>query len=143
MLHTNSFRKIAYLFFALSLTILVSSNIKAQKAVTNLSESTLENLNNAIKSKNDGLRKSGIELAGKYKVKETSEVLFNQLNIETDPNLRILILKSLYIIDDDKFMKEVYQLAAKDKNENVRKFASSICTMMELENSLVFIDMKN
>ena len=80
----------------------------------------------AIKSDNNGLRKSGIYLAGKHSVSEVSETLVEQLDVETDPSLRILIIRVLYIIDNDRYIDEIYKYKISniiqielDDNENM------------------------
>ena len=135
-----TFVRASFLIVLFSISL---SNIFAQESKTvvfNLDEAAYGNLRTAIQSENPGLRKSGIYFAGKYSVAEVSETLLEQLRIESDPNLRILILRVLYILEDDKIMDNVYDVALNDENTKVRKMASAIYSVMQVENSVNFAD---
>ena len=122
------------------------NNIIAQKSkdvIVSINENSIGNLKNAIKSENPGLRKSGIYFAGKHSVKEVSETLLDQLNVEKDPSLRVLIIRVLYIIENDKFLDEIYYLALNDENVRVRKMASAIYEAMQINNSLNIVEKEN
>lgn len=137
----QTFAKVTLLAIFYSITLSNSFAQDSKTVVLNLDKNAYENLRTAIKSENPGLRKSGIYLAGKYSVNEVSEALLEQLKIEADPNLRILILRVLYILEDDQNMNDIYEVAINDKNTKVRKMASAIYSVMQVENSLNFADM--
>ena len=103
--------------------------------IIRLDKNALGNLRTAIKSENSGLRKSGIYFSGKYSVQEVSETLLEQLKKETNPELRILIVRVLFIIDDQKFVDEIYNVSLTDNNPRVKNMASAIHAVMKMKNS--------
>ncbi|MCW8848988.1 MAG: hypothetical protein OQJ81_03340 [Melioribacteraceae bacterium] len=128
------------------LFMIVGNNIFAQKSknvLVNINENSLGNLKNAITSDNPGLRKSGIYFAGKHSIKEVSETLHEQLNVEKDPSLKVLIIRVLYIIENDKYLDDFYYIARNDKNIRVRKMASAIYEAIQVNNSLNIVEKVN
>ena len=146
MLHQNNFSCSTTKLLVVVITLLSVSFIIAQEhknVILNLDENALVSLNTAIKSDNTGLRKSAIYLAGKHAVEETTETLLSQLKREKDPSLRILIARVLYIIGNEKYMKDVYELAIKDENAKVRKMSSAIYSMMQVQKSINVAGLNN
>lgn len=94
--------------------------------ITRKNKNAVENLKIGIKSDNCGLRKSSIYFAGFYHVTETVPALTDQLKKETDPKTRILIALVLYKIGDEKSIGLVKELAAKDKDPEVRRMCACI-----------------
>ena len=124
------------------LTLFVLSFVASQNfaqdtktVVVSLDEDTIGNLKNAITSDNPGLRKSGIYLAGKHAVKEVSETLVEQLDKENDPELKILILRVLFIIDENNNMDEIYRIAVSEENKRVKDMASALYSAIQINNS--------
>ena len=110
-------------FFAMILVLSAYTNVNAQNGsnvVLSLNEEAIGNLKNAITADNPGLRKSGIYLAGKHSVREVSGTLLAQLEKEENPELKILIMMVLYIIDDSEFMDDIYNFAINEQNDRVR-----------------------
>lgn len=130
-------------FIIISISFLSTFAQDSRNNVFNVNDIAIQNLEMAIRSDNPGLRKSGIYLAGKYAITEASETLIDQLKVETDPDLKILIMRVLYIIEDDKFMNTIHELALTDYNTRVRKMASAIYSAMQIENSLNVADKGN
>lgn len=116
---------------------------QSKNVIVNVNENSLGNLRNAIKSDNPGLRKSGIYFAGKHSIKEVSETLLEQLNFEKDPSIKILIIRVLYIIENDKYLDDFYSLAKNDDNMRVRKMASAIYEAIQVNNSLNIVEKLN
>ena len=116
--------------FVLLLTIfLLSSAAIAQKqsigdVTTN--EHALNNLITGIQSENDGLKRSSIYFAGKYRIAEVENILINQLQKEEDPSTRILIALVLYEMGSIEGLLVVQRLAQNDDNERVRRMATHI-----------------
>jgi len=116
--------------FVLLLTIfLLSSAAIAQKqsigdVTTN--EHALKNLITGIQSENDGLKRSSIYFAGKYRIAEVENILINQLQKEEDPSTRILIALVLYEMGSIEGLLVVQRLAQNDDNERVRRMATHI-----------------
>lgn len=139
----NSKSKYLYFSLVMSLVFFISAqNILAQgnkTVLVKVSKDAIGNLKSAIKSENPGLRKSGIYLAGKHSISDVSETLLEQLKVESDPNLRILIIRVLYIIDDEKYVDDIAYIALNDENLRVRKMASAIYAVMQINNSQNFV----
>ena len=116
--------------FVLLLTIfLLSSAAIAQKqsigdVTTN--EHALKNLIAGIQSENDGLKRSSIYFAGKYRIAEVENILINQLQKEEDPSTRILIALVLFEMGSIEGLLVVQRLAQNDDNERVRRMATHI-----------------
>jgi hypothetical protein len=85
------------------------------------------------------LRKSGIYLAGKYSVTEVSETLLEQLKCEHEPELKILLIRVLYIIDDQNFMNDILSIAANDTDLKVRRMATAVYSAMKINSSDNFV----
>lgn len=66
---------------------------------TKLSKQSIKGYTEAIKSENDGLRKSAIFYAGLYKIKEATELLACRYEATEDVNEKILIAFALYMIE--------------------------------------------
>ena len=94
----------------------------------------IENLKAGIKSDNEGLRRSSIYLAGKYRLANVVETLVNQLKDEDNPSNRILIALVLYRIGDKEGMNAVENLYKTDKNQKVRKMAHEIINAYTITN---------
>ena len=86
----------------------------------------LENLLVGIKSENEGVRRSSIYYAGKYKISETEQALIEQLKIEPNPNTRTLIAFVLYELGSEEGLAEVKKLAHSDVDPNVRRMSTHL-----------------
>jgi HEAT repeat protein len=89
-------------------------------------EYALKNLITGIQSENNGLKRSSIYFAGKYRIAEVENVLIQQLEKEEDASTRILITLVLYEIGSEEGLLMVQQLAENDDNERVRRMATHI-----------------
>jgi HEAT repeat protein len=145
MLHKKKSSLVAASTFLMVL-FLLNVGVFAQETknvIVSLNNQSISNLKNAIQSDNPGLRKSGIYFAGKYAVDEVSETLLHQLKKEEDPNLRVLMIRVLYIIGNYEYMDEIYQLAQNDKSIAVRQMAASIYDVMKSERSINLAEVNN
>ena len=145
MLHKKKSSLVATSTFLMVL-FLLNVGVFAQETknvIVSLNNQSIFNLKNAIQSDNPGLRKSGIYFAGKYAVDEVSETLLHQLKKEEDPNLRVLMIRVLYIIGNYEYMDEIYQLALNDKSIAVRQMAASIYDVMKSERSINLAEVNN
>jgi len=93
--------------------------------VTN-NEYALDNLKLGINSDNDGVRKSSIYYAGKYRIAEVVNCLVERLEKEDIPSVRLLIAYSLYEIKDAEGMKAVKDLSINDSDEKVKRICNNI-----------------
>jgi len=107
----------------------ISTNLFAQgdKIVAKkFNKTVLQNLTTAINSENEGLRRSGIYLAGKYKIAEAVDELTKILSEEKDPNNRVLIVLALNEIGTDEALKVIEKLAVNDEDLYVRRMSFAI-----------------
>jgi HEAT repeat protein len=83
----------------------------------------LDNLLAGIKSENEGVRRSSIYFAGKYKIAETEQALIDRLKNEPNPATRSLIAFVLYELGSEEGFAEVKKLALNDIDPNVRRMS--------------------
>ena len=86
----------------------------------------LDNLLVGIKSDNEGVRRSSIYYAGKYKISEAEQALIEQLKIEPNPNTRTLIAFVLFELGSEEGLAEVQKLAHSDIDQNVRRMSTHL-----------------
>ena len=112
----------------LSIFLLSSAAIAQKQSISDLTtnEHALKNLIAGIQSENDGLKRSSIYFAGKYRIAEVENILINQLQKEENPSTRILISLVLYEMGSIQGLLAVQQLAQNDDNERVRRMATHI-----------------
>jgi hypothetical protein len=108
--------------------LLLTNSIFAQNSLSEFTKNkyALDNLIMGIHSENEGVRKSTIYFAGKYKVSETAQDLINQLNREDNASIKILIALALFEMDSKEGLEAVKKLSLSDKNDKVRRMASFI-----------------
>ncbi|MCF8357060.1 MAG: hypothetical protein K9H48_21675 [Melioribacteraceae bacterium] len=102
------------------------------------SEKLVVNLNKGIASGNDGLRKSSIYLAGKYRLASTVDALIDQLNNENEPSIKILIGLALYRIGDPIGMEKIIHQSKNEKNEKVKMMFIQIYNEFQKEQNEFF-----
>lgn len=112
----------------LALGLVISNGVFAQNTLTEFTQHkyALDNIIMGIHSENEGVRKSAIYFAGKYKVKETAQDLIDQLSKEGNASIKILIALSLFEIDSKEGLEEVRKLSLNDNNQKVRRMAAFI-----------------
>jgi hypothetical protein len=91
-----------------------------------LTEIQIQNLSAGIQSGNEGLKKSSIYFAGKYKISEVTHILAKQLDDEKNPDIRVLIVLSLYQINDPAGFEAVKKASIKDKDSKVRRMSTAV-----------------
>lgn len=85
-----------------------------------------ENLSNAIRSSNDGVREDAIYLIGKYRLIDFENDLLKQLDSEKKSNIKVLIGLALYRMESEKGMQKMLELSAKDSDVRVRRMSLAI-----------------
>lgn len=127
MKHAN---KLTAALTALFLAVLFTSSLTVtsaqEKEITAKYKYAVENLIKGIQSDNEGLKRSAIYFAGKYKITGAVDALIEQLDKETNPSNRILIALVLYKIGDPDGINAVKSLAKSDNNLKVRRMANEI-----------------
>ena len=139
MLQSISYKRYSVIYLFVLVTLLLTSKGNAQEITSNsvnLTNDVIGNINNGIMSDNPGLRKSATQLAGKYQIHKLSESLLNQIKNEESNSVKIEIIKSLYMIGNDEFFDDIFMVASKDDDLEVREFATSVCSLMRLEKSI-------
>lgn len=96
----------------------------------------IANLERCINSDNNGVRRSAIYMAGRYRIADAVPMLCARLNKEEDANIRVLIGLSLYYIGDEKGMLAVRANADKEKNPQVKKMYDQILVQYCLDFNL-------
>jgi len=112
----------------LVLGLVLTSNLFAQNTMAEFTKHkyALDNLIMGIHSENEGVRKSAIYFAGKYKVSETAQDLIDQLNREDNSSIKILIALALFEMDSKEGLEAVKKLSLSDKNVKVRRMTAFI-----------------
>jgi len=111
-------------------TMLVSTtSLNAQ--MTSISSITtnkyaLKNLTAGIKSDNEGVKRSSIYFAGKYRIAEVESALIEQLGKEKNPSTRILIALVLFEMGSVDGLLEVRKLSKEDIDPKARHMSTYI-----------------
>jgi HEAT repeat protein len=129
----NTTKTAAALTFLL-MVMLMTTTLNAQNPIakTLFSANEISSLVNGINSDNEGLKKSSIYFAGKYKVYEAVDALTALLENEKDASVRLLTTKALFEIGDYKGMKAVYELSKVDEDLKVRRICKALYEVYEL-----------
>jgi HEAT repeat protein len=133
---------VAVTFFALLFTTVLN----AQKTITKSElkqKRMIGNLLNGINSDNEGLKRSAIYYAGKYKVDEAVDALVEQLEAETSTENKYLISLSLYLIGDNKGIEAVKKVAAFDNDPRAKRLAAAVYYEYLLEGSDIVATVEN
>ncbi len=108
--------------------LLLTNSIFAQNSLSEFTKNkyALDNLIMGIHSDNEGVRKSAIYFAGKYKVLESAEVLIEQLKKEENPGIKVLIALALFEMESKEGLDAVRKLSKNDESVRVRNMATFI-----------------
>ncbi len=118
-------KSVTTLVVLLIVLVSVQTGLQAQSSnYKNINEYSLESLKKGIQSDNPGLRRSAIYMAGLYRIDEAVETLVDQLDKEKIPSNRVLIALSLYNIGNPEGMEAVKDLAARDKDKEVKRMGT-------------------
>ena len=125
----NSAKSKIFTFVLVIAMLLPASFILAQnnsiKDVTS-HKYALDNLLGGIKSENEGVRRSSIYFAGKYKISEAEQALIEQLKNEPNPKTRTLIAFVLFELGSEDGLAEVKKLARSDVDPKVRRMSTHL-----------------
>lgn len=119
--------------------VVITSNLFAEEPGDRFTEKEIQNLITGIRADNNGLKRSSIYLAGKYKVAETTDVLLDVLDSETEPANIILIALAIYQIGDREAMMKVIDVANLSHDLKVKHMLSSIGLEFLAENGLPYV----
>ncbi len=128
---------IKYFFVALIFTGFVSTTLA--KDNVHFSERDIANLVNGIESDNNGLMRSSIYFAGKYRILETTDALLEVLKNETDASNIILIALTIYEIGDRDAMMKVIETAKEASNTKVKNMLFAIALQFLAQSDVQFV----
>ena len=121
---------------ALLIVLIAASNIFGQSQVLEKIKKqkyAVENIVAGIKSENEGVKRSCIYFAGKYKIPETVETLIDLLDNEENPNTRVLVALVLYKIGTPDGLDAINRLSKEDNDKYVRRMSQAIYNAYSLE----------
>jgi len=120
--------KLLTLFVVVILLISASSLPAQNNSIINVTSNkyALQNLLTGIKSDNEGVQRSSIYFAGKYKIAESESALIEQLSKEENPSTRILITLVLFEMGSIEGLDAVKKLALNDVDPKVRRMSTHI-----------------
>jgi len=131
----SEYKNIASVFaFLFSLLLSITSNAQDLSNL-HFNEKALGNLVMGVTSENEGLKRSSIYYAGKYRVSELSNVILDEMKNETNPEMRCLMAMSLYKIKDADAMDYITKLARYESDKKVRNMCRAITELYSLEKS--------
>jgi HEAT repeat protein len=123
--------------------VMLSTLVKAQHVTTPVSENAINNLIIGIKSDNEGLNRSCIYYAGKYRIREAVDALIDKMSNVKDANTKVLIALSLYEIRDAKGLEAVRRQSLTDENERVKKMSALIFSEYVKNSNLGYVSIKS
>ncbi len=120
--------KLLSLFVVVILLISVTSLAAQNNSIKDITSNkyALQNLLAGIKSDNEGVKRSSIYFAGKYRIAESESALIEQLNTEENPSTRILISLVLFEMGSIEGLDAVKKLALNDVDPKVRRMSTHI-----------------
>lgn len=136
----SEYKNIASVFaFLFSLLLSITSNAQdLSNSNLHFNEKALGNLVMGVTSENEGLKRSSIYYAGKYRVSELSDVILDEMKNETNPEMRCLMAMSLYKIKDADAMDYITKLARYESDKKVRNMCRAITELYSLEKTEIF-----
>ena len=125
----------------ISLLILLSlsTTLFAMDQKNYFRDKEVENIIVGIKSDNNGLMRSSIYFAGKYKIEETVDALFEVLDEESEPSNVILIAFSIYEIGDTNALMKLIETANNSESASVKNMLIAIATQYLSESKIHFV----
>ena len=122
------------LLFAMS-SFLNSQTVSDQEI--ELPEYAIKSILQGIKSENEGVKRSCIYFAGKYKIKEASEYLVEELPSLDDGELCSMLAWSLYQIGNESYCNELQEIVKNHDSEELKNFCSNLRKIKEYETAIL------
>jgi len=113
-------KRLAYYTVCLLTVLVLATTVNAKD------NSKVKNLKAGITSNNEGLKKSSIYMAGKYKISEATSELTSELKSTDDNNVKILIALSLLRINESGSMNEVRTAALNENDIKTKRMLTAI-----------------
>ena len=127
------------LLFTVLVLFAMSSFLNSQTHIVQkieLPDCAIQSILQGIKSQNEGVRKSCIYFAGKYKVLEASDCLVEELTNLDDSELSSMLVGSLFQIGNDSCCKELQTIVKNHDSEKLRNFCAYLSKIKEFELAL-------
>ncbi len=105
-----------------------------------LSDAAIKSVLQGIKSENEGVKRSCIYFAGKYKIKEASECLVEEFPSLDDGELCSMLVWSLYQIGNESCCKELQIIVKNHDSEELKNFCSNLRKIKEYEMAIANSD---
>ncbi len=117
-------KAVSILFF-----IMISTTIAQNHRVDDLSNHKYakQNLITALHSSNTGVRESAVYMIGKYRFIDLEDELIRQLQVENEPDIKVLIGLALFRMNSEKGMTWLKEISLNDLNLKVRQMSQAIC----------------
>lgn len=109
----------------------LTTETEAQKKYQ-FNENSIESLREGITSKNNGLRRSAIYMAGFYEVSEVANTLSDEIKNELNPAIKVLIALALYKIGDENSLQTIESLSKTEKDDDTRRMMFAITEQIKL-----------
>ena len=101
-----------------------------------LPDIAIVNILNGIESDNYGVKMSCIYYAGKYKIREVSQNLVEEIKSSNDDELSQMLVWSLYQIGDDSYCEELQTIMKNHSSEKLKVLCSYLQKIKEYETAV-------
>jgi len=109
-----------------ALSLVKSANAQTLEFKSEKTEKySIANLVNGISLENEGVRKNAIYFAGKYKVKKAANAIKEVLKYEKDYSTKLLMLNSLFRIDEEKAAAVAAELYKNENDSRMKNVAAA------------------
>ncbi len=107
-----------------------------------LDSSALKNYQDNLKSNNDGIVRSSIFFAGKYKLSEVAPDLLEILKNSKDEDLCKWAVWSIYEIGDDQCCSELQKILQNHPSKKTKELCNFLHNIKDYEKELILSSMK-
>lgn len=113
------------LFFVM-FTLFTTAAVQAQSTKAGVTQAAIKSLVVGLKSDNEGLRERCIYFAGQYSINETEDALIDAFSSEKNPELKVMIARTLLKFKSEKGMNAVYEAIPDEKDITTKKTLAEI-----------------
>ena len=126
-------------FLILVFMLMLSSVLTAAEPGDRFTNRQIDNLITGIKAENNGLMRSSVYFAGKYKITQATSVLLEVFEKETEPSNIILIALAIYEIGDRDAMMKVIDTANNTQDIKIKNMLSAIALQYLAESGMQYV----
>ena len=120
--------------------VISCQTVNSQKI--HLDNSALRNYQDNLKSNNDGIVRSSIFFAGKYKLSEVAPDILEILKNSKDEDLCKWAVWSIYEIGDDQCCNELQKILQDHPSKKIKEFCNFLRNIKDYEKELTLSSMK-